>query len=77
MFGPVCAEQQISDPFIQLIQEIYIPKQMSFSYLTKSCNITFYYLHELLVDLILYDYSFRYVLLDLSVRVSLQNVSDW
>ena len=41
MLGPICVEQQISDPFIQLIKKIYIPKQRSFIYLTNSCNITF------------------------------------
>ena len=41
MLGPICVEQQISDPFIQLIKKIYIPKQRSFIYLTNSCSITF------------------------------------
>ena len=44
MFGLICVEQQVSDPFIQRIQEIhkYPNKKLSrFSYLTNSCTITF------------------------------------
>ena len=40
MLGFICVEQQISDPFIELTQEIFIYlTQMSFSYLTfeQSC----------------------------------------
>ena len=51
MLGPIFVEQQISDPFIQLIEEIYTPK--SFSYLSHAISLLSNHLYELLVDLIL------------------------
>ena len=52
---------------------IYIPKQMSFSDLTNSCNIKILsnHLYKLLLGLILYGYRFQKCLFDFSVRVSL------
>ena len=50
MLGPIFVEQQISDPFIQLIEEICIPK--SFSYLSHAISLLSNHLYELLVDLI-------------------------
>ena len=40
---------------------VYIPKQMSFSDLTNSCNIKILsnHLYKLLLDLILYGYKFQ------------------
>ena len=52
MLGPICEEQQISDSFIQLIEEIYIPKQRSFSYLSQAISLFSNDLYELLADLI-------------------------
>ena len=71
MVGSICVEQQISDPFIQLIQEIYIdPKKRSFSFLTKSCNITFEQPFIQVIGRFDMIIGFRYVLLDFSVCVS-------
>ena len=41
MLEPICGEQQIGDSIIQLIEEIYIPKQRSFTCLTNSYIIIF------------------------------------
>ena len=38
MLGPICVEQRITDSFIQLIEEIYIPKQKSFKWLQLDSN---------------------------------------
>ena len=52
MFGPICVAQQISDLFIQRIEETYLPKRKSFSYLSHAILLFNNHLHELLVDLI-------------------------
>ena len=65
MRGPICMEQQINDPFIQVIQETYL--------LNYVISLLSNHLYELLVDLII---GFRFVFLDFLVCVSLQYVSE-
>ena len=52
MLGPIYVEQRISNPFIQLIEEIYIPKQRGFSYLSHVISLSSNHLYKELVDLI-------------------------
>ena len=75
MLGPICVEQQISDPFIQLIQEVYIYPKKRASNLTKSCSIAFEQSFTRAVGRFDIIIGFIYVLLDFSVCVCWQKVS--
>ena len=53
-------------------RNLYIPKQKSFSYLTKSCNVTFKQSFIQAIGRFDVIIDFRYVLLDFWVCVSLK-----